>query len=678
MTDLSGKILGKYRIVSTLGKGGMATVYRAVQEDLHREVALKVIKADLAESQTFLERFHREARVVAQLEHTNIITIFETGQTGNTVFIAMRLLPGGSLADRIEKGPLDPNLVRQVATQVGSALTFAHQRGIIHRDLKPQNVLFDSGGNAVLTDFGIAKVTDSRTLVTQSGIAMGTPSYMAPEQWRGVGVDSRADIYAFGLMIFEMFTGQLPFAGETPASLMFKHLTEAPPLLSNYRGDLPIGVSAVIAQALAKEPDDRYQTANDLAKDLDSALSGKVINAVLPASAGTSVTAAAPIASMKSLGSTGDTLGTIATQANRGVPRGAVLGIAAAGVVALIALILIVLGGGGGDPTEMAVATSLYQTQVALATITKETQAAQTVQAVVLALSATATHTPTFTETPTNTPTYTSTPTDTATFTNTPTETATFTETPTNTPTFTPTPNLTQTIAVALSETAAIQQLVAGLSTEQAQTRVAGLTQTATLWTATPTSTFTPTNTATFTPTPTFTLTFTFTPSHTPTSTPTFTPTFTSTPTATFTETPSPTPELSPTPVAALPCLVQTDKQNIAARTFPASQGTVIGGLRQNVPYPVIGQYTEANDTKWWKIVFGNSPQAWVAQNDVQGVGGCDAVVLMTPVPVRSSGGGSSGGSSATRPPAAQPTAPPANSGGGDDDGGGDDVTFGN
>lgn len=175
MTDFAGRRLGKYEILGLLGKGGFATVYRARQTDLGREVALKVMKASLAESEDFLARFRREAHLIAQLDHPHIMTIYEYGQEGETVYLAMRLLTGGSLADRLRQhGPLPVEEARRITHQIASALSLAHGRGVIHRDLKPQNVLFDGSGSAVLTDFGIAKVDSSSTLVTGTGVAMGT------------------------------------------------------------------------------------------------------------------------------------------------------------------------------------------------------------------------------------------------------------------------------------------------------------------------------------------------------------------------------------------------------------------------------------------------------------------------------------------------------------------------
>jgi serine/threonine-protein kinase len=273
MSGLIGQHLGQYEITALLGRGGMATVYRARQASMGRDVAIKVIKPELSETPDFVERFAREARTVASLSHPHILKVFDYGQHGELVFLVMELLVGGSLADLILQGPLSLQATTRITDQIASALDYAHELGIIHRDLKPQNVLLDSRGNAHLTDFGIAKIM-SATALTQSGVAMGTPSYMAPEQWQGLPLDGRADVYALGVMLFEMLTGQLPFSAETPFSLMHKHVSEPPPPIRALRADLPTSIEAVLIRALAKNREQRYASAGDLASDAKVAISG--------------------------------------------------------------------------------------------------------------------------------------------------------------------------------------------------------------------------------------------------------------------------------------------------------------------------------------------------------------------------------------------------------------------
>ncbi len=275
MASLIGQRLDKYEVVALLGKGGMAAVYRARQASMDRDVAIKVIKPDLTEIGDFVTRFQREARTVASLSHANILKVFDYGQQGDLAYLVMELLPGGSLAEMLDQGPLPLDVTSQMLDQIASALDYAHRKGIIHRDLKPQNVLLDDAGNAHLTDFGIAKILSETMALTQSGAAMGTPAYMSPEQWQGQALDARADVYALGVMLFEMLTGQLPFAGDTPASIMYQHLQQPPPPVRNLRADLPPGFEAVIGQALAKDRDDRFASAGDLAAAFKSALVGQ-------------------------------------------------------------------------------------------------------------------------------------------------------------------------------------------------------------------------------------------------------------------------------------------------------------------------------------------------------------------------------------------------------------------
>ncbi|PJF31935.1 MAG: hypothetical protein CUN51_03060 [Candidatus Thermofonsia Clade 1 bacterium] len=686
MTDLTGQRLGKFEILSVLGKGGMAVVYRARQADLGREVAIKVMKASLADSEDFLARFRREAHLIAQLDHPHIITIYEYGQEGDTVFLAMRLLTGGSLADRLrERGALSLDETSRITRQVASALTLAHSRGVIHRDLKPQNVLFDSSDNAVLTDFGIAKVDNSSTLVTGTGIAIGTPSYMAPEQWRGEPVDLRIDIYALGLMLFEMLTGRLPFIGDTPASLMFKHLTEPPPRIRQLRSDLPASIEAVILRALAKNREDRYGSAQELVEDLDAALAGKPLSTRTPAAPTESAygTPTAPI--ITSIGTPSPLEATVtapALPAERKRGTAPILLIGGVVILALIGVLLALLGGNSGTAGLEATVTA---ERLALLALT-ETASAQPSPTPSPSVTNTPSPEPSATFTLTSAPTSTST--NTATATHTPTATPSITPTATNTPSATPTPNLTETLAAQVRQTQQAEALIAAFAnTIVAETAIfeQGLTQTATLWTLTPSSTptptftFTPSDTPTSTPTPTFTATSTPTSTPTPTftATPTPTPTATSTPsltptqTATPTEAPTPTETATPTETiepTLVPCLVQSaGRTGAAVYGVPNKRSGILNRLQLNVPYVVVGQFTSADGVKWWKVVFGSYAEAWVDQAEVRVFVGCEAVLSITPLPpgvrpTATAGGSGSGGAGS------------GGSGGRNDDG--DDIGF--
>ncbi len=226
MADLTGQVFGQYKLGARIGKGGMAAVYRARQESMDRDVAIKVMAAELAHNEEFVARFEREARVIARLQHPHILPVIDFGRSGEFVYLVMRMVDGGTLSDRLIEGSLTIEHVNRFLSQVGSALEYAHQRGVIHRDLKPNNVLLDDADNTYLTDFGIAKmiagVTGNQAL-TSTGAVMGTPAYMAPEQWRSEPVDARTDIYALGIILYEMLIGGLPFQADTPFGMMYKH-----------------------------------------------------------------------------------------------------------------------------------------------------------------------------------------------------------------------------------------------------------------------------------------------------------------------------------------------------------------------------------------------------------------------------------------------------------------------
>ena len=267
MSDpLISQTLGNYEIVSKLGKGGMATVYRARQMTMQRDVAIKVMSADLSADPEFVARFEREAHVIARLEHPRILPVHDFGHEGELFYLVMRLVEGESLYYRLKRGPLPLKTAARFVGQIGEALDYAHAEGVIHRDLKPNNILIDQWDNLYLMDFGLAKMLASAQSLTQSGTVLGTPAYMAPEQWRGEPVDARTDVYALGIILYEMVAGRTPFESDTPFTLMYKHINDAPPPLRETLPDLPAEVEAVIFKALAKNADDRYQSAGEMAR----------------------------------------------------------------------------------------------------------------------------------------------------------------------------------------------------------------------------------------------------------------------------------------------------------------------------------------------------------------------------------------------------------------------------
>jgi len=303
MADLSGQTLGNYTLGERIGRGGMADVYRARQESMDRDVAVKVMAESLAANPEFLARFEREARVIARLQHPHILPVIDFGRSGDYVYLVMRLIGGGSLAERLESGPFTLRQVDRLLSQIASALHYAHQRGVIHRDLKPNNILLDEEENAYLTDFGIAKMlaaTSGAHSLTATGRVMGTPAYMAPEQWRSEPVDARTDIYALGVILFEMLMGNLPFQAETPFAMMYKHFDTPPPLPRIINPDLPDQVEVILTRALAKHPGQRYPSAEALAEHFSQmvrALPSEQLRRALPRATAQQIEAATPSAS---------------------------------------------------------------------------------------------------------------------------------------------------------------------------------------------------------------------------------------------------------------------------------------------------------------------------------------------------------------------------------------------
>ncbi|MCU0497315.1 MAG: protein kinase [Anaerolineae bacterium] len=262
--DFSGQTFGNYTLIELIGQGGMGTVYRARQTNLNVDRAVKVLPAEFAKQPGYVERFNREAETAAALEHPNIVPVFDYGtQRGNT-YLVMRLLTGGTLSDRMiqrhqSKNPL-PSLgeVAQMLQQVASGLDYAHKRGVIHRDIKDSNIMFDDQGNAYIADFGIAKLMDATTGLTSTGMTIGTPTYMPPEQWRNEELTPAADQYALGVLVYRLLSGQPPFAAATPFQLMHKHLYEDAEAVHVIRDDLSPEITEVLAQAMAKDAEDRY------------------------------------------------------------------------------------------------------------------------------------------------------------------------------------------------------------------------------------------------------------------------------------------------------------------------------------------------------------------------------------------------------------------------------------
>lgn len=273
MTDeLIGKTIGGYEILSRIGQGGMATVFLARQNSMNRQVALKVLPLHFMTDDTYLQRFEREVKIVSQLEHRNIVPVYDYGEHEGQPYIVMRYMPAGSVDDILQRGAMPLDQVKSIVNQIAPALDYAHSKEVLHRDLKPSNVLMDDGGGAFLTDFGIARIASEQASgITTQGV-VGTPSYMSPEQAQGKDIDGRSDVYSLGVMLFEMATGRRPFEADTPYSIAVMQVTTNPPAPRAYNPDIPGSVERVILKSLKKSPDDRYQNAVELSQALEMAI----------------------------------------------------------------------------------------------------------------------------------------------------------------------------------------------------------------------------------------------------------------------------------------------------------------------------------------------------------------------------------------------------------------------
>jgi serine/threonine protein kinase len=268
MDELIGRSFGPYVVVERIGEGGMAVVYKGFQESLNRYVAIKVLREELARDQQFIARFRREALSAAKLVHPNLLHVYDTGMDQGVYYIVMDYAPGGTLKDLLRRGPMDPERAASIAAQVADALDYAHRQGFVHRDVKPGNILFSADGRPQLTDFGIAKALYEATRLTQAGSSIGTPDYMAPEQIQGQPVDGRTDLYALGIVLYEMLSGRTPFRGSTPVSVLYKQINDAPPSLRSLSVHAPAWLEAVLEKAIAKRPQDRFQLGSEFAEAL--------------------------------------------------------------------------------------------------------------------------------------------------------------------------------------------------------------------------------------------------------------------------------------------------------------------------------------------------------------------------------------------------------------------------
>ncbi len=355
--DLIGHRLGNYDIIEELGRGGMAVVYKAYQSSLNRYVAVKVLPSHLSMDQEFVARFQREARASAQLRHRNIVVIHDVGHDQGFHFIVMELLEGRTLKQLIEQeGALPVERASRIAEQVAEALDYAHERGLVHRDVKPANIFVGEDDHTTLTDFGIAKAASEAQQLTRTGILMGTPDYMSPEQAEGGEVDYRTDLYALGVVLYQMLAGQVPFRGTTPHAILHNVIYEPPTALRQLRPNLSPAIETMVMKAIDKRPERRYQSGSELAESLRKASTSKVQRLVVPAQPPPVDRGISPVVTRREP----DERGKPQEQAPSRKPIVWILAALAVVLVGLVtALAIIIFGDGGAGETPLPPTTAV-------------------------------------------------------------------------------------------------------------------------------------------------------------------------------------------------------------------------------------------------------------------------------------------------------------------------------
>ena len=267
----------RYALISHLARGGMADVFVGRDQLLDRQVAVKVLHGEYAANEAFVERFRREAQAAANLAHPNVVNIYDWGRDRGVYYMVMELIEGRNLRDILRsEGALLPRRVAEIGIEVAAALSAAHERGLVHRDIKPANVLLTTDGSVKVTDFGIARAWDDSEQLTRTGAVIGTATYFSPEQAQGHTADGRSDLYSLGVVMYELLTGSPPFSGESPVAVAYQHVREAASHPSQLNPNIPDALDAVVMTCLAKDPDQRYQTSEELIDDLQRVLAGQM------------------------------------------------------------------------------------------------------------------------------------------------------------------------------------------------------------------------------------------------------------------------------------------------------------------------------------------------------------------------------------------------------------------
>ena len=350
-----GETVDGHEVLEELGRGGMGIVYRAREVVLGRDVALKVLPPHLPDRAAARERFLRGAQAMARLDHPNIATVYRVGEWRDSPYFTMQLLPGGTLGDLLaRRGRLSWKEAAAITAQIARALHEAHRQGVVHRDIKPANLMFDEAGRPVVTDFGIARLMDSAGITT-TGMALGTLEYMSPEQVQGTPADGRSDLYALGVVLYHMVCGAPPFAGETPFSVAFKHVNETPPAPEAHCPDIPAWASAVILRAMAKDPDERLQTGEEIAQALEGRIAPEPTVEYAPPEA-----EVAALQAPEGYPAPEPTVEAPPSPPPTSQPRRKGLALVVSGFLGLLAIVLVALavhfhqgggnGGGGGSP----------------------------------------------------------------------------------------------------------------------------------------------------------------------------------------------------------------------------------------------------------------------------------------------------------------------------------------